>query len=99
MIKTDLSTSVMFCIFFVAVKEVNVQNFKECGQLSRKILIFKESQVPLKWYFKFKHFSRSSRICMSHDQLGLVHVLEEPNINTARIYPESTIISIFLILS
>ena len=60
--------SKLFYGFFTAVKEVNSKH----SQISRslinfqgKILIFKEFQVPLKWHFKFKHFSRTSRTCTS----------------------------------
>jgi len=54
----------------IAVKEVSSKHSKIARSVINfqgKILIFKEFQVLLKWHFKFKHFSRSSRTCMSHE--------------------------------
>ena len=53
MIKTsaDLSTSDMFCIFSVAVKDVSSKHSKISGTVVNfqgNILIFKELRVPLK---------------------------------------------------
>ena len=52
----------------VSTQEAQNTKTRHFSQISRslinfqgKILTFKEFQVPLKWYFKLEHFSRTSR--------------------------------------
>ena len=55
-------------VFFTAVNKVNSKNSRismSVINFKGTILIVKELQVPLKWHFKSKHFSRSSRTCRS----------------------------------
>ena len=56
-----------FCVY-VAVKEESSKHSqisRSFTNFQRKILILKEFYVPLTWHFKFQHFSRSSRTCIS----------------------------------
>ena len=66
-----LSFGYVFKLFFALFVAANKEN-SEHSQISRslinfpgKMLNFKELQAPLKWHFKFQHFSRSSRTSTS----------------------------------
>ena len=60
----------LFLVLFIVVnqeKSKHSQILRNLINLQAKFLILKEFQAPLKWNFRFQHFSRSSRTCKGPD--------------------------------
>jgi len=67
----DISLNYFFCLLLWTKKTRNTQISRSLINFQGKILLFMEFQVPLKWHFKLKHFSRSSRTCISHEKWAI----------------------------